>query len=47
MPNYIVVEYFRGKAGKARTFETFDEALDYVDRQGEEPGVEWVINHAD
>lgn len=36
-----VEEYFRGKIQRSTTFETMDEALDFVSRQGDEPGVEW------
>jgi len=38
-----VTEYFRGRPVKMRWFETDTEAYDYVNRQGEEPGVEWVV----
>ncbi len=42
----VVEEFFRGALAAMYQFETEQEARDFVTRQGEEPGVEWVI-HAD
>lgn len=44
MSDVSVAEWYRGAFVRLRWFETADEARDYVSRQGDEPGVEWVID---
>jgi hypothetical protein len=41
--DYRVVEYYYGVQFKSYRFETRDECVDYIDRQGNEPGVEYTI----
>lgn len=45
MQSVEVLEYYRGTLQKTLWFETDNEAYDYISRQGDEPGVEWVVLH--
>lgn len=38
-----VHEYFMGKPGPIKQFETLDEAHAFISKQGDEPGVEWLV----
>jgi len=38
-----VYEYWSGRFYKKVWFETEDEAHQYISKQGDEPGVEWIV----
>ncbi|MCA1799714.1 MAG: hypothetical protein LC650_00160 [Actinobacteria bacterium] len=43
MSKFKVMTYYRGAFEKSVILETQSEAEDYIRRQGDEPGVEYVI----
>lgn len=40
----VVEEFYMGRLAAMYQFETEQEARDFVSRQHDEPGVEWVVH---